>query len=88
MIGVAYSRRDLQRLRERVRDSIARDAGGIDDEQALDRLLALFAHIDKGLGRTSLAGGARVIVEKPFGRDLASAQELNRVARSVFSEAS
>jgi glucose-6-phosphate 1-dehydrogenase len=29
---------------------------------------------------------ARVIVEKPFGRDLASAQELNRVARAVFPE--
>ena len=28
----------------------------------------------------------RVIVEKPFGRDLASARELNRVARSVFPE--
>jgi len=27
-----------------------------------------------------------VIVEKPFGRDLASARELNRVARSVFPE--
>jgi len=27
-----------------------------------------------------------VIVEKPFGRDLASAQELNKVARSVFPE--
>jgi len=27
-----------------------------------------------------------VIVEKPFGRDLASARELNRVARSVFAE--
>jgi hypothetical protein len=33
-----------------------------------------------------LADKARVIVEKPFGRDLASARELNRVARSVFPE--
>jgi glucose-6-phosphate 1-dehydrogenase len=33
-----------------------------------------------------LAENARVIVEKPFGRDLASAQELNRVARSVFPD--
>jgi glucose-6-phosphate 1-dehydrogenase len=123
VIGVAYSRWDLQRLRERVRDSIAHDAGGIDDEQALDRLLALLAYVDgdyndprtftalrealggvrcpafylaippalfetviEGLGRASLAEGARVIVEKPFGRDLASARELNRVARSVFPE--
>lgn len=32
------------------------------------------------------AGGARVVVEKPFGHDLASAQELNRILHSVFSE--
>ena len=40
----------------------------------------------KGLGAARLAEHARVIVEKPFGRDLASARELNRVARSVFPE--
>jgi glucose-6-phosphate 1-dehydrogenase len=40
----------------------------------------------KGLGAANLAEHARVIVEKPFGRDLASARELNRVARSVFPE--
>jgi glucose-6-phosphate 1-dehydrogenase len=44
----------------------------------------LFATVIKGLGAGSLAKGARVVVEKPFGRDLASARELNRVARSVF----
>ena len=33
-----------------------------------------------------LAKNARVIVEKPFGRDLASAKELNRVAESVFPD--
>ena len=33
-----------------------------------------------------MAEHARVIVEKPFGRDLASARELNHVARSVFPE--
>jgi glucose-6-phosphate 1-dehydrogenase len=33
-----------------------------------------------------LAKNARVIVEKPFGRDLASARELNRVAQSVFPQ--
>ena len=32
------------------------------------------------------AKDARVIVEKPFGRDLASAQELNRILHSVFPE--
>ena len=47
---------------------------------------SLFATVITGLGAAGLAEGARVIVEKPFGRDLASARELNRVARSVFAE--
>ena len=47
---------------------------------------ALFATVITGLGAADLADQARVIVEKPFGRDLASARELNRVARSVFPE--
>jgi len=50
---------------------------------------ALFATVIEGLGASGLAGldgGSRVIVEKPFGRDLASARELNRIARSVFKE--
>jgi glucose-6-phosphate 1-dehydrogenase len=46
----------------------------------------LFETVIEGLGGAGLARGARVIVEKPFGRDLASARELNRVARSVFAE--
>src|ERR1039457_741010 len=47
---------------------------------------SLFEMVIKGLGAANLATHARVIVEKPFGRDLASAQELNRVARTVFPE--
>ncbi|MEO8504180.1 MAG: glucose-6-phosphate dehydrogenase [Acidobacteriota bacterium] len=47
---------------------------------------ALFATVITGLGDAGLAERARVIVEKPFGRDLASARELNRVALSVFPE--
>jgi len=47
---------------------------------------SLFETVIKGLGAAKLAEHARVIVEKPFGRDLASARELNRVARSVFSD--
>lgn len=46
----------------------------------------LFETVIQGLGATGLAKEARVIVEKPFGRDLASAQALNRVAHSVFPE--
>jgi len=47
---------------------------------------SLFATVITGLGNARLAENARVIVEKPFGRDLASARNLNRVARSVFPE--
>jgi glucose-6-phosphate 1-dehydrogenase len=47
---------------------------------------SLFETVIKGLGAAKLAEHARVIVEKPFGRDLASARELNRVAQSVFPQ--
>ena len=47
---------------------------------------SLFEAVIKELGASGLAKSARVIVEKPFGRDLASAQELNQVARSEFPE--
>lgn len=49
---------------------------------------SLFATVVEGLKGAGLAHDARVIVEKPFGRDLASAQELNRVLRSAFPEPS
>ena len=49
---------------------------------------SLFETVITGLGSAGLAKNAIVIVEKPFGRDLASARELNRVARSVFPDES
>ncbi len=122
VVGVAASQLSLAQLRKRVKDSI-RQAGKIDDRDALNRLLsllcyvggdyndpitftalkkvlgnarhpahylaippALFATVIKGLGAAGLADQARVIVEKPFGRDLASAQALNRLTLSVFAE--
>jgi glucose-6-phosphate 1-dehydrogenase len=122
VIGVAFPKWGLERLRKRVKDSIKR-SGGIDDKCALRHLLSLFSYIGgdykdpatftaikkelgsarrpahylaippslfkmviKGLGAAKLAQHARVIVEKPFGRDLASARELNRVAHTVFPE--
>jgi len=39
-----------------------------------------------GLNKPKEGSWARVIIEKPFGRDLASARELNRVVRDAFSE--
>jgi glucose-6-phosphate 1-dehydrogenase len=45
---------------------------------------ALFETVIEGLAAAKLVDNARVIVEKPFGRDLASARELNQVAQAVF----
>jgi glucose-6-phosphate 1-dehydrogenase len=39
-----------------------------------------------GLNETCKGSWARVIVEKPFGTDLASARELNRIVRHSFTE--
>jgi glucose-6-phosphate 1-dehydrogenase len=47
---------------------------------------SLFSVVIRGLGVAGLAKAGRVIVEKPFGRDLASARALNAVARSLFPE--
>ena len=47
---------------------------------------ALFGQVVKLLGESHCAEGARVIVEKPFGRDLASARRLNATLHTVFSE--
>ena len=48
----------------------------------------LFPVVVQGLARAGLWRGARVVVEKPFGRDLASARELNRVLHEAFPERS
>jgi glucose-6-phosphate 1-dehydrogenase len=47
---------------------------------------SLFATVATGLGRSGCAAQARLIVEKPFGRDLASAQALNQTLHAVFAE--
>src|SRR5690606_3025896 len=46
----------------------------------------LFATVIEGLAAAGLHRGARVLVEKPFGRDLASARRLNRVLYRSFPE--
>ncbi|MGH2720572.1 MAG: glucose-6-phosphate dehydrogenase [Actinomycetota bacterium] len=48
---------------------------------------ALFEDVTRGLIMTELNRGARVVVEKPFGRDLASAQALNARLHEAFPEA-
>ena len=47
---------------------------------------SMFATVTKGLAASGSARGARLVVEKPFGRDLASARELNRVLRRYLPE--
>jgi glucose-6-phosphate 1-dehydrogenase len=122
VVGVAAPPWSVEQLRDRAEDSV-RQAGGIDDPDAMRRLLsllnyvsgdyndlatfsaiktalggaarpahylaippALFATVITGLAAAKLTENARVIVEKPFGRDLASARALNQVARAAFPE--
>jgi glucose-6-phosphate 1-dehydrogenase len=47
---------------------------------------SMFETVAQGLGSVGAAKDARVIVEKPFGRDLRSAQELNEALHAVFPE--
>jgi glucose-6-phosphate 1-dehydrogenase len=47
---------------------------------------AAFPTITQSLAAVGLNRRGRVVVEKPFGRDLASAQELNRVLHEAFPE--
>ena len=47
---------------------------------------SVFQKVVEGLSQSGCARGARVIVEKPFGRDLASAQALSATLHKFFSE--
>ena len=47
---------------------------------------ALFETVVEHLAQSNCAANARVVVEKPFGHDLASAQELNKILLATFEE--
>jgi glucose-6-phosphate 1-dehydrogenase len=47
---------------------------------------AAMAGVIEEIGRSGLGGGARVIMEKPFGRDLTSARQLDALVHTVFDE--
>jgi glucose-6-phosphate 1-dehydrogenase len=49
---------------------------------------SMFETVVQGLQQSSCATNAKLMVEKPFGRDLASAQWLNRILHLAFDEAS
>jgi glucose-6-phosphate 1-dehydrogenase len=48
---------------------------------------SVFGTVVEGLDRSGAARGARVILEKPFGRDLESARTLNATLHAAFDEA-
>jgi glucose-6-phosphate 1-dehydrogenase len=48
---------------------------------------SMFGVVVAGLTATGCTAGARVVVEKPFGRDLASAQALNATLKASFADA-
>ena len=121
IIGVARSDWTLDKLRERMRESLEQ-SGGVDpgafaklsaqlryvqgdyqNANTYDRLRqtlngvvrplhylavppSIFAVVMRGVAKAGCAENARVVVEKPFGRDLASAQELNRTLLEVLPE--
>ena len=124
VIGVAKAGWNLDKLRERARNSLREHGGGVDDA-AFAKLLALLRYVDgdynddatfaelrkqlngaqhpahylaippsmfptvvAALGRTGCGANARVVIEKPFGHDLESAQALNKTLHSVFPESS
>lgn len=122
VVGVARSSWNLERLKQRFRESLEASDAGLDADayRRLESSLryvdgdyrdaATFAALRKELGdaahplhyfalppslfatvaehlRTSgCADGARVVVEKPFGRDRASAEELNESLHRTFAE--
>jgi glucose-6-phosphate 1-dehydrogenase len=124
VIGVARAGWGLERLQERIRDSLAASSAGV-DEAAYARLVellryvdgdyrepatfaalrealgpaarplhylalppSLFATVAQQLRESGCAEGASVVVEKPFGRDLASATALNDALHRNFDERS
>jgi glucose-6-phosphate 1-dehydrogenase len=71
-------------------DAVARAREELADGAQLLHYLSLppaaYAGVIEGLGELGLGEDARVIMEKPFGRDLASARQLDALVHSVFKE--
>jgi glucose-6-phosphate 1-dehydrogenase len=71
-------------------EAVGRAKSELDGDAGLLHYLSLppaaYAGVIEGIGRLGLGEDARVIMEKPFGRDLASARELDALVHSVFAE--
>ncbi len=67
-------------------DSLAEKIGSKRCLYYLEMPPSLFAPIVESLGKAGLLEGSRVALEKPFGHDLASAQELNNRLHAVLDE--
>lgn len=78
---------DYQRLQEFLREI---EGGPANRIYYLATLPALFAYIAETLGAVGMAddreGWRRIVIEKPFGADLASATALNRALHRAFDE--
>jgi glucose-6-phosphate 1-dehydrogenase len=86
-----HARADLSRPSDyaRLGDWLARREGGRADVVVMYLATSpdLFPTVCGQLGAAGLNGDSvRVVLEKPLGRDLASAQEINRIVRAVFRE--
>ncbi len=77
-------------LRETLEGAERRHGGTANRLYYLSTPPSLYAPITVQLGKAGLAeeqgGWTRIIIEKPFGHDLRSAQELNQLVTSVFRE--
>ena len=67
-------------------DSLAKHIGSKRTLYYLEMPPSLFAPIVESLGKAGLVQQSRVALEKPFGHDLASAQELNNRLHAVLDE--
>jgi glucose-6-phosphate 1-dehydrogenase len=71
-------------------DAVARARDELDGGAQLLHYLSLppaaYAGVIEGIGQLGLGENARVIMEKPFGRDLSSARQLDALVHTVFGE--
>jgi glucose-6-phosphate 1-dehydrogenase len=78
------------KLRAALEDVARRHGGPVNRLYYLSTPPSLYDDITRQLGKAGLAeeqgGWTRIVVEKPFGHDLRSAQELNQLVTSVFRE--